>query len=470
MAMEAQGGAGHEDALKLLVCDHLRREAAAALRLLGEGEVTVVSVPTACDAAHAAEGGHPAVSRWAAGRGGCCILGGPCLTRLKPAGGGAVACPADTCLHLVADPEQVTRWLAAGMHLVTPGWLSRWRAALDRWGLDQPTAQALFRETAREILLLDTGLDPGAEAELAAFAAWVGLPWSVARVGIGPFSQAVARALEQARAAAPAASAAQAPATAASRSPPEAALRRRLADAHAVLDFTARLAGRLQESAIVRELAELLETLFGAEAVVYLPLLTPAEADASLQLFPAGARVPLGAVDELRAAVGGRRAASWSSAQDGLFLRLGPPDAPLGLAGAFGVHVPADLREYVVLAEAVGSAAHLALSNARAFARVLAAEESVRRQRDQLEEAVELRTAELSASLAALRASEGQLKTLTGLLPVCASCKKLRDGSGDWTRLEEYLAERSEATFSHGICPDCLARAEAPEEPGRRRP
>lgn len=467
MTAAAQGSAAQGDkALKLLVCDHLRREAAASLRMLGEGEVTVVTVPTACDATHAGGGGHPAVSRWAAGPGGCCILGGPCLTRLKPPGSGAVVCPADTCLHLVADPEQVTRWLAAGLHLVTPGWLARWPAALARWGLDQPTAQALFRESAREILLLDTGLDPGAGAELAAFAAHVGLPCSVARVGIAPFSQAIARALEQARAAAPAAR--EAPAAPASQPPPEAALRRRLADAHAVLDFTARLAGRLQESAIVRELAELLETLFGAEAVVYLPLLTSPGAETGLQVFPAGAQVPPGAVDELRAAVGGRRAASWTGTQDGLFLRLGPPDAPLGLAGAFGVHVPADLREYLVLAEAVGSAGHLALSQARAFARVLAAEESMRRQRDQLEEAVELRTAELSASLAALRASEGKLKTLTGLLPVCAWCKKIRDDSGDWTRLEEYLAEHSDATFSHGICPDCSARVEEQEDLERK--
>ncbi len=47
------------------------------------------------------------------------------------------------------------------------------------------------------------------------------------------------------------------------------------------------------------------------------------------------------------------------------------------------------------------------------------------------------------------------IKTLSGLLPICASCKKIRDDDGYWTMVETYLADRSDAEFSHGICPDC---------------
>lgn len=47
------------------------------------------------------------------------------------------------------------------------------------------------------------------------------------------------------------------------------------------------------------------------------------------------------------------------------------------------------------------------------------------------------------------------VKTLSGLLPICASCKKIRDDDGYWTMVETYLSEHSDAEFSHGICPDC---------------
>ncbi len=48
------------------------------------------------------------------------------------------------------------------------------------------------------------------------------------------------------------------------------------------------------------------------------------------------------------------------------------------------------------------------------------------------------------------------VKLLSGLLPICATCKKIRDDSGDWNQLEEYIDAHSEAEFSHGICPQCV--------------
>lgn len=51
-----------------------------------------------------------------------------------------------------------------------------------------------------------------------------------------------------------------------------------------------------------------------------------------------------------------------------------------------------------------------------------------------------------------------EVKTLSGLLPICASCKKIRDDSGYWYQIEKYIQEHSEATFSHGICPDCAGK------------
>jgi len=51
-----------------------------------------------------------------------------------------------------------------------------------------------------------------------------------------------------------------------------------------------------------------------------------------------------------------------------------------------------------------------------------------------------------------------QIKTLSGLLPICASCKKIRDDKGYWNQIEEYVSKHSEAKFTHGICPECTQR------------
>ena len=51
-----------------------------------------------------------------------------------------------------------------------------------------------------------------------------------------------------------------------------------------------------------------------------------------------------------------------------------------------------------------------------------------------------------------------EVRTLRGLLPICSSCKAIRDNEGEWHALEEYVSERSDAKFSHGICPACVAK------------
>ncbi len=51
-----------------------------------------------------------------------------------------------------------------------------------------------------------------------------------------------------------------------------------------------------------------------------------------------------------------------------------------------------------------------------------------------------------------------EIKTLSGLLPVCSHCKKVRDDNGYWNQIDAYIAEHSEANISHGICPDCAEK------------
>ena len=57
-----------------------------------------------------------------------------------------------------------------------------------------------------------------------------------------------------------------------------------------------------------------------------------------------------------------------------------------------------------------------------------------------------------------LKTSLARVRKLSGLLPICASCKKIRDDKGYWNQIEAYIRDHSEAEFSHGICPECTRR------------
>lgn len=65
----------------------------------------------------------------------------------------------------------------------------------------------------------------------------------------------------------------------------------------------------------------------------------------------------------------------------------------------------------------------------------------------------ELRAKNLSLENALL-----EVKTLSGLLPICCSCKKIRDDNGYWNEVEQYFSDHSDIQLTHGFCPDCVQR------------
>ena len=67
-----------------------------------------------------------------------------------------------------------------------------------------------------------------------------------------------------------------------------------------------------------------------------------------------------------------------------------------------------------------------------------------------------------------LREALAQVKTLSGFLPICASCKNIRDDAGYWQGIESYLSEHSDVEFTHGICPTCVTKL-YPEFAARQR-
>lgn len=72
--------------------------------------------------------------------------------------------------------------------------------------------------------------------------------------------------------------------------------------------------------------------------------------------------------------------------------------------------------------------------------------------------ALRVSVAELRKKTLELERALSEIRTLRGIIPMCMFCKKIRDDEGFWHRVEEYIAENSEATVSHGLCAECLKR------------
>ena len=66
--------------------------------------------------------------------------------------------------------------------------------------------------------------------------------------------------------------------------------------------------------------------------------------------------------------------------------------------------------------------------------------------------------------LSYLKLATDGIRKLKGLLPICAWCKKVRNDQGYWQQVEKYVEENSEASFTHGICPECMEKIKQEEE------
>lgn len=70
---------------------------------------------------------------------------------------------------------------------------------------------------------------------------------------------------------------------------------------------------------------------------------------------------------------------------------------------------------------------------------------------------------ELAQRIQELETAKEKIRTLEGILPVCSYCRKIKDDADRWRKMEDYISEHSEATFSHGVCPACYASVIEPQ-------
>lgn len=138
---------------------------------------------------------------------------------------------------------------------------------------------------------------------------------------------------------------------------------------------------------------------------------------------------------------------------DVILLDLGLPDAPAGIetfekAYAHASHIPiivlTGYDDDTIAVESVQKGAQDYIVKGQVTGTMLARAIRYAIERKKL--------------LAQLEHSAREIKKLRGILPICASCKKIRDDKGYWTQVEVYISDHSGTEFSHGICPECAEK------------
>lgn len=184
--------------LSLIACANFDREVLAIQSSPDFHDVRFKTLQVECDQVEAAwQDLEEAVSSFRKGECSVSVVGGFCLTRPAKDLGLDKVCrfvQKGQCFEWVADKEILDRFLQAGALLVLPGWLRDWEAHVDRrWPSGRKAAQAYFRELAKKVVLLDTGVHPSINRELKSFARFLRIPHEAYPAGLEHFKLSLGR-------------------------------------------------------------------------------------------------------------------------------------------------------------------------------------------------------------------------------------------------------------------------------------
>ena len=408
--------------LRLLVCENFVPEVQAVLATEHFSEAKVESLPACCQQARA--------KGLKIGEGSCAGAdtdGQTCWIGCQGLSGAAQPSDApklgyrfqsDHCFDLLAGRELTASLMREGAYLLTPGWLAHWRETISRWGFDQQTARDYFSESVTRLVLLDSGVDPGSRRQLEEFAAFIARPFQILPVGLDCFRLFLTNLVLQWRLK-----------TRTQSSLNELAEANRKLGTYAMIhDLIGRMTGLKSEPQVIDTIFELFTMLFASARLIYVSI--GGGQGGAIRSNPPELAQDRALADRL---LGLRQDYAWTASQNGFILRVGEAQKPAGVLEAEQFAFPQYREHYLNLALGLASVCGLAIQNARAY--------------EQLDHNI----AELQDALA-------HVKTLKGLLPICASCKKIRNDKGYWDQIESYISKHSDASFTHGICPDCAKK------------
>lgn len=350
--------------LCILCCHNFRHEIAAAVSAEGWDDVNIAFFPTRC--------GCPPIS-WdelsSLVDEGCnqiVILGMACLRTLDdpPTTWPPVRfLHLEQCFHLVAGPALIAEAIERGAYLMTPAWLEHWPDRLSDMGFRLENAGDFFRDVTRELLLLDTGIDPKASANLSEFAKVVGLPANRIAVGIDHTRLYLSKIVMEWR-----------------LEQSQHAVRklndrhmRELSDQMMVVDCLSRLGRIMTEAQAVAAIEELCRMLFAPEQLYYL-LIEDGRIDPKHAVPP----------DLLAQMLELSSDYAWTLSQQGFLFRIRRNGQLLGLVAIEHLAFPEYREHYLNLALALADVCGLAIENARAYQHTKAVEQELQEKEERL--------------------------------------------------------------------------------------
>jgi signal transduction histidine kinase len=257
------------------------------------------------------------------------------------------------CFHLIAGETIVNEAIAQGAYLLTPTWLADWRQHLQAMGFDPAQGGNFFKEFARKLVLLDTGLDPQTPTRWAELQAAIPLPAERIAVGLDHVRMLLSTLVLEWRI---------------ERQHQACVARDRhhtseLADHIAAMDMLQRLAKAQHETDAITAIDELFRMLFAPDALHYLRV----ENGVTIPVAPIPDQ-PLSALRSLNTDH------AWSSDGEGFLLRISYGHETLGLVAVDRLSFPQYRVRYLNMALAISGVCGLAIANARNRKRLLEAE------------------------------------------------------------------------------------------------
>jgi signal transduction histidine kinase len=342
------------------------------------------------------------------------------------------------CFYLVAPPALVDHHLASGAYLVTPGWLAHWPARLAQLGIDAATAPAMFGESMRRVVLLDTGADPGSRERLPEFGAFVGLPVETIPVGLDYLRVNLSRLVARRR-------------LEAERAESLAAIggaHRQAAQHAAALDLLSNLTEITVEREAIQRALDVFVMLFAPRHATFVSVQDGAPSCAvSCPPQEGDARALLSRLQEN----GGEPLVR----EAGFLLPIRYSGGLLGVVEVDGIAAPDHLDRDLGLALTIAGVCGLAISNARKYEEIKQAEEAVRHVEKEREVAIDfLRLVNASSTTSDL------IRTATTFFQQQSGCEavgiRLKEGEDfpyyeargfpkEFLRLENHVCARDEA-------------------------
>ncbi len=131
---------------------------------------------------------------------------------------------------------------------------------------------------------------------------------------------------------------------------------------------------------------------------------------------------------------------SWTVSARGFWVKISHRGAALGIVIIDEIAFQEYKEQYLNLALSLAEVCGLAIANARQQEELIEGKQALQLEKEKLEQALT------------------EVRQLSGLLPICMHCKKIRDDKGYWNKIEMYIMKHSEAKFSHGICERCVEK------------